>query len=133
MNGELMELRERVEFVHDTASAIAKDNVRNWRAPVLGWELRSHKLQEDIDSIVQQLGALVRGDTFETVPEFQEWRARRGSAIHDSRRAVGSPTCQRALLGADRRAVLPERGLPSRPSGAYRESRWRASLRRRRR
>ena len=69
-------IMERIEFVHDTASAIAKDNIKNWKAPALGWELRSHKLQQDIDDIVEQLDALARGDTFETCPEFQSWRAK---------------------------------------------------------
>jgi hypothetical protein len=81
-------IMERIEFVHDTASAIAKDNIKNWKAPALGWELRSHKLQQDIDDIVEQLDALARGDSFEDSPEFQSWRAKRdGDGDGDGRTA----------------------------------------------
>jgi hypothetical protein len=84
----LGELTEKIEFVRDTASAIAKDNIKNWKAPALGWELRSHKLQQDIDDIVEQLDALARGDSFEDSPEFQSWRAKRdGDGDGDGRTA----------------------------------------------
>jgi hypothetical protein len=75
---DLSELLLRVAFIRDVAGAVARDNLKNWKAWPGSAELHAFALQDDFDATVSRLDALIAGDDgpFRS-REFQEWRSKR--------------------------------------------------------
>jgi hypothetical protein len=75
---------EWLEFVRDTAGDVSRDSIKNWRGWQHSSELHCHALQDDLDRIVEMLGALLSGDSrpFQG-SEFADWKQKR-----DARRKI---------------------------------------------
>jgi len=75
---------QRLTFIRDTAGDASRDSIKNWRGWQHSSELHCHALQDDLDRVVEMLGALLSGDSrpFQG-PEFADWKQKR-----DARRKI---------------------------------------------